>query len=327
MTSTKSKQSNTMAWAIIAIIGLLGLNGYQWFANSQLKTENVRQQSEMIELEKIQTELDLNYQQALESLEELRGNNKELNDMIESQKKELAAQKEKINNLIWTKRELAKAKEEINNMTVQAEQYVAEINKLMEENEMLTMSNRQLMEEKQLLAASFEREKELTAELEEARKVLASEKERLAESNTNLSSQVDMANAVKINYLDVTGFEVKDDGKLKKKSKAKDIEMLRVCIKTETNMVTPSGEKEFFVRLINPLGETVAVESNGGGVLFNKLDDSQVRYTYSGMVQYNNEDTEACLDWALANKIPKGEYDLEIYNNGFLVGTGGFKLK
>jgi hypothetical protein len=92
-------------------------------------------------------------------------------------------------------------------------------------------------------------------------------------------------------------------------------------------MVTPSGTKEFFVRLINPVGETVAIESNGGGVLINKLDESQVRYTYSGTMEYNNEDTEGCLDWTLSDRLPKGEYDIEIYNNGFLVGTGNFKLK
>ena len=72
-------------------------------------------------------------------------------------------------------------------------------------------------------------------------------------------------------------------------------------------MVTPSGTKEFFVRLINPIGETVAIESNGGGVLINKLDESQVRYTYSATMEYNNEDTEGCLDWTLSDRLPKGE--------------------
>ncbi|NNF34822.1 MAG: hypothetical protein HKN68_11965 [Saprospiraceae bacterium] len=324
---TSKNNSKITAWAIVAIVGLLLLNGYQWFSNNQMKSQMDKQQTEMMEVERIQAELEQEYQTALESLEDLRSNNKELNDLIDSQKRELTAQKEKINGLIWTKRELAKAKEEINNLTNQATSFVAEINKLKEENKFLADNNEKLSQEKLLLAESYRKEQEMTAELEEARKVLAAEKERLASTNENLSTKVDMANAIKINWLEVKGFEVKDDGKLKKKSKAKDIEMLRTCIRTETNMVTSSGTKEFFVRLINPVGETVTVESNGGGVLINKLDESQVRYTYSGSMEYNNEDTEGCLDWTLSDRLPKGEYDIEIYNNGFLVGTGNFKLK
>jgi NADH dehydrogenase/NADH:ubiquinone oxidoreductase subunit G len=324
---TNKSNSKITAWSIVAIIGLLLLNAYQWFNNTQINSQLEKQQVEMIELESIQAELEQEYQTALVSLEELRGNNKELNDLIDSQKKELTAQKEKINGLIWTKRELNKAKEEIKNMTSQAAGYVTEINKLQEENKFLANSNSKLSEEKEILVASYRKEQELTKELEEARKVLAAEKERLASNNENLSTKVDMANAIKINYMEVQGFEIKDNGDLKKKSKAKDIELFRTCLKTETNMVTPSGEKEFFVRLINPIGETVAIESNGGGVLINKLDESQVRYTYSGTFNYNNEDTEACLDWTLSDRLPKGEYDIEVYNNGFLVGQGNFKLK
>lgn len=325
--TSKTKQTNITAWSIVAIIGLLALNGYQWFSNSQLSQSLDNQQTEMIELENIQAELEQEYQVALESLEELKGDNKELNDLIESQKKELGAQKEKINGLIWTKRELGKAKDEIANLNTQTAAFVAEITQLKNENAALASTNSLLSEEKTFLVASYEKQKELTMELEEAKKVLASEKERLSDNNVVLSTKVDMANAIKINYLDVQGFQIKDNGDLKKKSKAKDIQMLRTCIKTESNYVTPAGKKDFYVRLINPIGETVAIESNGGGVLLNKLDDTQVRYTYSASMEYNNEDTEACLDWTLSDPISKGEYDIEIYNNGFLVGKGNFKLK
>ena len=103
--------------------------------------------------------------------------------------------------------------------------------------------------------------------------------------------------------------------------------MLRVCFLTETNMVTTSGQKKFYIRIINPQGETIAIEDQGSGVLTNKLDNSQVRYTTSGNVTYNNEDTNACIDWTLAEKLVKGDYKIEMYNNGFPVGKGSFLLK
>jgi myosin heavy subunit len=322
----KSK-NNLAAWAIIAIIALIGLNGYQWFSNSQLKTQNIRHETELVELEKVQAELDQDFNNALESLEDMRGDNKELNNLIESQKTELRSQKDKINNLIWTKRELKKAKEEIANMNSQAAQYVAEVSKLREENVLLTANNTQLTQRNATLSEQYQNEQRAKREIEEARAVLAAEKERLSKTNEELDVKVDMANAIKINFMKVQGYKQNKEGKRKKKKRAKDINVIEVCFTTETNMVTSAGPKEFQIRLIDPVGETVAREDMGSGVLTNKLDNTQVRYTASGIVDYNNEDTEGCVAWNFADRLPKGLYDVEIYNNGFNVGKGTYKMK
>ncbi|MBK8699676.1 MAG: hypothetical protein IPN29_09050 [Saprospiraceae bacterium] len=325
-TYNKSKQNFT-AWAIVAIIGLLGLNAYQWFMNSQLKSQHTTQQTNLLELEKAQAELDQDYQDALERLEELRGDNKEANDLIDAQKRELETSKAKIAEMIWTKRELGKAKDELAKLNAQVTDYVAQITALTNENSKLAGENTQLSTANQSLSATLEMEKKEKEEIAQARAILASDREKLSKSNEALSSKVDMANAIKINYMEVKGFEVKDDGKLKDKSKAKDIEMLRICFTTETNMVTSSGQKKFYVRVINPQGETVAQEDKGSGVLTNKLNNTQIRYTTSGDIEYDNKDTNACIDWTLSEKLSKGVYDCELYNNGFLVGKGKFTLK
>lgn len=319
MSTTQSKQNFT-AIAITLIIALLGLNGYQWYVNNKLSSTNQTQVSEMMELQKVQQELDQDYQTALESLEEMRGDNAQLNAMIDSQKSELKAQKEKINNLIWTKKELEKAKAEIKNLNTNVAKYLADIQQLREENKVLTDNNSQL-------TMRVEEEIKAKEEVISAKNMLSEEKEKLSKTNEALGSKVDMANAIKINFMEVKGYEIKKDGKLKEKSKAKDVSMLRICFLTETNMVTSSGQKKFYVRIINPLGETIAIEDKGSGVLTNKLDNSQVRYTISGEVEYKNEDTNACIDWSLTDKLSKGDYKAEIYNNGFLVGKGQFTLK
>jgi predicted nuclease with TOPRIM domain len=320
-------KSNFNAWAIVAIIGLLGLNAYQWFNNSQLKTQNTQQHTKLDELEKVSAELEQDYNVALENLEELRGDNKELNSLIDAQKLELQSQKAKINDLIWTKRELSKAKDELANLNTLAAQYVEQLNKLKEENSQLAASNTQLSTQNQELTTTVQTVTKEREDLAQARTILASEKENLAKTNSELSTKVDMANAIKINFIEVKGYDVKDDGKLKEKSKAKDIEMLRVCFVTETNMVTPAGNKTFMIRLINPQGETIAVENKGSGVLTNKLDNTQVRYTTSGEIKYENKDTNACIDWTLDEKLTKGNYAVELYNNSFMVGKGQFVLK
>jgi hypothetical protein len=285
-----------------------------------LKQDTANQKTELIELEKIKTELDQDYKTAIEGLDELRGDNKELNQLIDSQKLSLQGQKEKINNLIWSKRELGKARKEMKALKDQAQQYIQELTKLRDDNQFLTSSNTQLKEEKEAL-------NQLYAEIAQAREILIVEKEEIIKEKAILSGKVDIAEAIKINYMEVQGYQVKDDGKTKKKNKAKNINMLRTCFLTETNVVAKGGEQEFYIRIINPVGETIADSTDGAGVLTNKLDNTQVMYTTSGSIDYQNEDTRGCISLSLSEKLTKGIYDVEIYNNGFMVGKGDFKLK
>ncbi|MEJ6696308.1 MAG: hypothetical protein QNK55_02940 [Saprospiraceae bacterium] len=315
-----TKSNNLSSYALIGIILLLGLNGYQLYINSQLKQDTANQKTELIELEKIKTELDQDYKTAIEGLDELRGDNKELNQLIDSQKLSLQGQKEKINNLIWSKRELGKARKEMKALKDQAQQYIQELTKLRDDNQFLTSSNTQLKEEKEAL-------NQLYAEIAQAREILIVEKEEIIKEKAILSGKVDIAEAIKINYMEVQGYQVKDDGKTKKKNKAKNINMLRTCFLTETNVVAKGGEQEFYIRIIDPVGETITDSNDGAGVLTNKLDNTQVMYTTSGSIDYQNEDTRGCISLSLSEKLTKGIYDVEIYNNGFMVGKGDFKLK
>ena len=315
-----TKSNNLLSYALIGIILLLGLNGYQLYINSQLKQDTANQKTELIELEKIKTELDQDYKAAIEGLDELRGDNEELNQLIDSQKLSLQEQKEKINNLIWSKRELGKARKEMKALKDQAEQYIKELTKLRDDNQLLTSSNTQLKKEKEAL-------NQLYAEIAQAREILIVEKEEIIKEKAILSDKVDIAEAIKINYMEVQGYQVKDDGKTKKKNKAKNINMLRTCFLTETNVVTKGGEQEFYIRIIDPVGETITDSNDGVGVLTNKLDSTQVMYTTSGSIDYQNEDTRGCISLSLSEKLTKGIYDVEIYNNGFMVGKGDFKLK
>lgn len=320
------KSNNLLSYALIGMILLLGLNGYQWYTNSQLKQDTANQKTELVELEKIRTELDQDYKAAIEGLDELRGDNKELNQLIDSQKLSLQEQKEKINNLIWTKRELGKAREEMKALKDQAQRYIVELTKLRDDNQLLASSNTQLREEKDALNLLYAEEQRAKAEISQARAVLAAEKEEIIKEKAVLSGKVDIAEAIKINYMEVQGYQVKDDGKTKEKNKAKDINMLRTCFLTETNIVATAGEQKFYIRIIDPVGETVA-DVEKSGVLTNKLDETQVMYTTSGSMDYQNEDTRGCISLNLGEKLLKGIYDVEIYNNGFMVGKGDFKLK
>mgnify|MGYP000565292290 CR=1 FL=1 len=77
---------------------------------------------------------------------------------------------------------------------------------------------------------------------------------------------------------------------------------------------------------IDPTGETLAVEDLGSGVLTNNSSE-EVRYTKVKEIDYSNDNVDACMLWEPNLPFQKGEYQVEIFNKGFLSGQGAFKLK
>jgi hypothetical protein len=80
------------------------------------------------------------------------------------------------------------------------------------------------------------------------------------------------------------------------------------------------------VRIINPTGETIQVESLGSGVLNNVETTEEVAYTKSKELMYTGTDAMSCLSWQSDTEMEKGLYAVEVYNKGYLAGKSTFKL-
>lgn len=62
-----AKSNSPSILMIFALLALLGLSAFLWYNNSNLKSELDKTNSQYIELEKINTELDFNYQAKLKN--------------------------------------------------------------------------------------------------------------------------------------------------------------------------------------------------------------------------------------------------------------------
>ena len=325
MTKNKSIQSKkgkqtTVAWLIAALIGMAGLSGYLGYDRAQIADANEQQKAEILEVEKIQAELEIQYEEAMTSLDDMKTDNIQLNQLIDEQKTELSSQKKKISNLLWTKKNLEEAKIEIANLQGLSTQYIADIENLKSENDMLNAKNVRLEEDKTMLMDNLNVEKEVNTELQNVQAKLVSEKTELEEVNSELATKVNIASVINVGNVVAQGIKTKDNGKEVVKKLAKSVEKMRVCFDTESNLVTEKGQEVFYVRIVDPQGETMAIEAAGSGVLENNLDGKSIRYSKKGILAYDNKEVTACVDWAPGTAFPKGKYELEVYNKGFIAG-------
>jgi DNA repair exonuclease SbcCD ATPase subunit len=325
--STSSSSQRLIAIATVVIIALLGINGYLLYNKVNQDKLIRKQNTELIEAEKLQTELEKEYYQSLSDLEEMKSNNEELNALIESQKEDLKGQKARISSLLKNSKDLEKAREEIRRMRATVEKYIVEINTLKEENAILSTTNLSLLGEKKDLTEAVAKERMTNEELSTAKATLVSEKELLEKEKNYLSEKVDIASVIRVQSLDAYGYKLRSSGKEAESNRAKSIDGIKTCFNTQDNMVAAAGNEIFYLRILNPAGETLAIEELGSGMLSLTSNEEQIRYTLAKDVAFENQSTNLCMNWQPEVPFTPGDYKVEIYNKGYLAGQGRFKLK
>lgn len=316
-----------IAIAAVVIVALLGINAYLLVSNMNKGKANTTLGEQLTESEQLKADLEKQYYEALSELEGMRSSNEELNTLIDTQKEELRLQKDKIDGLLRTGGDLKKARAEIGTLTKQINQYVAEVNQLREENAQLTEDKQRLTEEKEILATDLEGERTVAAGLASEKAMLVSDKENLEKEKDFLAKKVNIASVIKATGIEVEGQKLRSSGKPVSKSNASNVEQLSICFNTTENIVAESGSETFFVRIVNPLGETLAIESMGSGVFTSNTNGDQIRYTQKKEVNYSQKADKVCTVWKPNQPFSKGTYEVEIYNKGHVAGKSTFRLR
>lgn len=323
MAENNSKQ-RIIAIAAVIIVALLAGNAYLLWNKMNQDTQITAQASEIDEQEKLKAELEKQYYESLSELEEMKTNNEDLNKMIEEQQAELKDQKDRVSRLLRDSRNLKSARSEMANMQSQLDGAIAQINDLKEQNAQLAQANNQLAGERDQLQTDITT---LGEEYQTTKATLVSEKEELTSKNANLSKTVVRASVINVQAVNVEGLKIKGSGKAKATDRADKVQQLKVCFNTTQNAVAKPGKEQFYVRIINPTGETLAIEEMGSGIMSGSDSKEQIRYTKVKEYDYSNDETQLCFLWEPKVAFEAGTYNVEVYNKGYISGTGKFTFK
>lgn len=301
--------SNTKRTLYLLFIFILLLTnvvaGYYWW-NSNKDVEKITVEKSELQTEYMQVQQELNTQMA--ALEEMKGQNAELDAIIKVREQELKDQQAKITKLFKEKNfsasDLKKAKDMIASLQQQNADFMKKIDDLNIQNQVLT-------EEKELLETDLTGQKEINTALEE--------------KNKKLGSKVELGSLLRADELTVTGIFVKNSGAEKDIDKIKKIEKLKVCYQTGNNAVRETGKVNMYMRIITPSGTTLYNEANGSGTLTSK-EGEEIRYSKKADFDFDGSNKNVCIYWTQA-LTEQGNYKAMIYQDGFLVGETTVELK
>lgn len=257
------------------------------------------QKNKMVEMERVLTEekdsLANELVLILHGYDTLKTNNDTLNA-------KLVLEQEKIERLLSinaSNTQLIRTyKKEIGTMREIMKSYIVQIDSLNTRNKILVAENLQIKEQISLV--------------EQSNKELSKDRE-------TLSSKVEIASVI----------QAKDvyPSPLNKKRKETDrvdrMVNLMVCFTLRENAIAEAGSKTVFMRVIRPDALLITISPDN---IFKYGDDNLI-YTESRTVDYLNQDIEMCIYVDNNDDFIKGAYQVELYLEGALIGTGSFILK
>ena len=311
--SQKPKTSGALLAALIIMTGLAGVSSYLYFDQKKVSENQEVTISERVEelsttrvkLDSISTALDAK----IAEVQKLGGDVSELQKMKTQLEGDKAALKR--GNRISIAKYDAKIK--------QYEAYLVEkdtlIANLQRENVTLASNVKVLDEENTGLKVKGQ----------QFRDSVTTVVSQVQSQNQELSTKVTRAAALKAQNVKVFGVNAKGKVKDDDAYKAKRLDKIKLVYTLLDNPLTKEEPKDVFVRVLDPSGAVVSDMANGSGTF--TVDGAETVYTTKQTVNYTSNGQNVELLYSRGIPYKPGKYTIELYAEGFRIGSGEFAVR
>ena len=295
------------------IIGILAValvgTGTMLVVDKNKSTETIHQQQTQIATVTDQkSDIQKSFDASLSRLDSMSTLNTSLQGKLTERNKEIAKTKNEIRSILNKKNataaELARAKNliaSLNDKITGMEQQVA---KLTQDNQTLTQDKVVLTQEKEKL------NQDLTT---------------TTATKDSLVQKVDVASTLNASNIAITPVDVKNNGKEKVTTTAKRVNKLVISFDVN-NRIAQTGTTDVFVCVIGPDGKPIIVQSLNSGT-FTTREEGDKAFTAKLPVSIETAKKKNIQFAFEPGNFQQGNYTIQIYQNGFLIGEGTRALK
>lgn len=286
--------------------GLLAISGYLVYSKSQ-SSQTIQQQETLIaKVSSEKSDLQNSFDASLARLDSMSTVNTGLESQLTEKNNEIAKVKTEIRSILNKKNatasELSRAKTLIASLNEKISSLEQEVASLKMENQTLTNDKAVLIQEKEKLNQDLSTTTVAKQELEK---------------------KVDVASTLNASNIVITPINVKNNGKEKLSTTAKRVDKFVVSFDVMNRIAQP-GLTDVYVLVIGPDGKPV----NAGTETFTSRDEGEKAFTAKVPVELETAKKKN-VEFAFApgSTFKEGNYTIQIYQNGFLIGQGTRELK
>lgn len=163
------------------------------------------------------------------------------------------------------------------------------------------------------------RQKEIIADVTQKYNKASQQISTLTEEKRNLDKKVTLAA-----QLDATGISVQPRNKHKKTAKkVKDVVQLKVDFTIAKNITAANGERILYVNIVKP-DNSILTQSPSNVFTY---ENRELPYSIKKYIEYNGEEQVVTVYWDVKEFLFAGDYRLDIFADGTLIGSHAFTLK
>ena len=290
-----NKKTLTYASISLALI-LTAVCAYMYF---QMRDEQEQNQQMIQVLEMDKAEMENEYKQFSMQYNEMMtqiNNDSLINQLAIEQQRSDSLLRELQRTKADDAREIIRLKKELATLRQVLRDYIMQIDSLGRENEALRVDNSNLRQENQQAQASIT---------------------DLASKNEQLSDKVAIAS-----QLDATAIIATARNKRGKEChKVKDAKKFAINFTISRNVTTQTGMRTLYLRITTPTGETL---TQGGTFEF---ENRQLPYSIRKDIEYTGQEQAVSVYWDITQTLSSGEYRIDIFADGQVIGQTRLTLK
>ncbi len=293
---------------IFVIIILMALNGifvYNYFTTDK---KLVKTEEKLFATDSVKVELQKVLSQTSKELDQFKGKNSELDAYLKEKNDSLQEYAERIDALLrqgkLNREQLNQALDEIDQLRYYKRKYLSQIDSL--SNHIIKLNK-----ENSTLRENVDQEK--------------MKNENLTMQNIKLGNKVAIGAKLQTSTFIITGIKKKSNGKEKETNKVSQLEQLKFTFNIADNYVADVGNKDIYVKVVGPDGTTIYNESAGSGSFVFQGQESH--YSMKKTIEFTQAAQQVTIYWTNGSSFSKGKYKVELYSDGFSIGSADFELK
>jgi len=292
---SSNKRILTIILGLLLIASIAG-NIFQFFNTREIvhETEVTKLVVDSLTIRKQKLEAEVNA--SIAQLEQFKGENAEMDSLLQEAYRKIEEQKKKIGYLIDQNQDFQILKMKYQELQQTTNFYLAEINRLKEEN---TLLKGQVTD-------------------------LSVKVDQTTTENKDLKGKVDVASKLKVNYITTKSMSVTNGGKEKETDKAKKTERLNITFNIDANPLAQTGQHTVYFRILNPEGFVLADAGQSVKKFTNDKGD-EVAYSRSTVINYEGDKFGKTITWD-QDAFNAGSYRIEVYIDGYFAGSDKLSL-
>ena len=183
----------------------------------------------------------------------------------------------------------------------------------------------QLQREKEVLVVDNQTLNTENVGLKTKREELRDSVAQVNTQNQELATKVTRAAALKAQNIRVLSVNSRGKEKEDDSYKAKRLEKIKLTYALADNPITQEEPKDVFIRVLDPDGAIISDMANGSGTF--SMNGDEMVYTVKQTIAYDRNGKNVELLYSRGTPYRPGKYTVELYSEGFKIGSGGFAVR